>query len=280
MTELPLHKPATTRPYFLEVRHHSQEKLERFDHATPHRHDSHEIILLTSGQMHQKIDGEESTIKSGDLCLIAKGQVHAVTNMQDVSMWVLFFAEENLGEDISLLVLSLFNLQAEHIFNLSQNEQFFMMSLFQAMNILDEEDNDSHLKAELFQHYLSTILLRIERLRQQTLGERNPKKLERYAKVQQFLALLQIHYKEHHGVKFYADTLGLTRRKLATLCQDVIGKRAKDVIAERLNLEARRLLRFQNLSAKEVAYQLGFDEPSYFARFFRKLNGVSPSQFN
>ena len=61
--------------------------------------------------------------------------------------------------------------------------------------------------------------------------------------------------------------------------RDLTGKVAKDHIQDRLALEAKRLLLHTSLSIKEVAYEIGFEEPLHFSGFFKKRVGVSPSQF-
>jgi AraC family transcriptional activator of pobA len=82
-----------------------------------------------------------------------------------------------------------------------------------------------------------------------------------------------------HDVRYFARELGVSPGHLNVLCRHHLGRGAKDVLAERLSVEARRLLLYSDRSAAQVGYTLGFSDPSYFARFFRRENGRSPTAF-
>jgi AraC-like DNA-binding protein len=61
--------------------------------------------------------------------------------------------------------------------------------------------------------------------------------------------------------------------------KDVLGKTAGDIIRDRIAVEAKRLLTNAEMDVKEIAYDLNFEDPSYFTRFFRKNVGTTPEQF-
>lgn len=278
--KIPLfHIKTTNKHLTLRVKNHLQAHLEPLLAAPAHRRDMHEILLVTKGRAEHTVDMDTYWIEERSLCLVAKGQVHDYHTFEDYEIWALFFLEDMLPEHLTGLILALFSLQAQHHFRLTQEEFTHLEILMQEMNRLIEKDTDSYAKDELLQHYLSSVLLHIERIRHKTYVKQHNKKLEFYELTQSFLALLEKHAKEEHGVNFYADLLQLSSRKLSEITQNVLGKRAKLIIEEHLNLEAKRLLRFTSLTAQEVAYDLGFDDPSYFTRFFKKYNSIAPSVF-
>jgi AraC-like DNA-binding protein len=84
---------------------------------------------------------------------------------------------------------------------------------------------------------------------------------------------------KYHQVRTYADLLNITPAKLNRVCARFTGKNASEFILERVILEAKRHLVFTNMSSKEIAYGLGYDDPSYFSRFFRKKTGYTPTRF-
>jgi AraC-like DNA-binding protein len=94
-----------------------------------------------------------------------------------------------------------------------------------------------------------------------------------------FSQLVDQYYNQIQHVKEYAELLGESPVQLNRAVKSVTGKTASDVIIERLILEAKRLLLFSELSNKEVAYKLNYEDPSYFARIFRKKTGLTPSAF-
>lgn len=110
-------------------------------------------------------------------------------------------------------------------------------------------------------------------------GEETPGDTDARAdrRLDRFRQLVELHYREHRSLDFYADTLGLTRRTLSRLVTAHLGCTPLDVIHRRLALEAYRLLRFTNATAAQVAGELGFEDPSYFSRFYLRMIGRRPA---
>ena len=94
-----------------------------------------------------------------------------------------------------------------------------------------------------------------------------------------FRRLLDVHFQQHKQVKFYCEALGLSEKRLNQTTSTVLGKTPKQVIDEYTVLEGKRLLAHSHLSVKEVAFKMGFEEPTNFAKHFRKHTGQSPQLF-
>jgi AraC family transcriptional activator of pobA len=94
-----------------------------------------------------------------------------------------------------------------------------------------------------------------------------------------FRQLIELHYLEHWSVDRYARRLALSETSLNRLCQSLAGTTAFELIQQRLALEARRRLIYVPVSVAAIAAELGFKDPAYFSRFFRKHSGMSPSVF-
>ena len=90
--------------------------------------------------------------------------------------------------------------------------------------------------------------------------------------------LVEDHYREHRSISFYADALGITPKHLNSLCRQYLHTTVADMQHERLVVESKRLLFFSSLSVKEIAFQLGFEDASYFVRFFKRMTGTTPTQ--
>lgn len=95
-------------------------------------------------------------------------------------------------------------------------------------------------------------------------------------RLDRFRQLVELHYRQHQSLDFYAGALGMTRRTLTRLTTAHLGCTPLDVIHRRLTLEAHRLLRYTNATAAQVAAELGFDDPSYFSRFYQRMTGRRP----
>ncbi|MGI4862854.1 MAG: helix-turn-helix domain-containing protein, partial [Janthinobacterium lividum] len=94
-----------------------------------------------------------------------------------------------------------------------------------------------------------------------------------------FTNLLDTHYASLHQVSDYAARLRLRPGVLNEQLRQQSGKTAGTLLHERLVLEARRLLFHTGLSVAEIAFALGFEDPSYFSRFFRRLTGQAPAAY-
>lgn len=77
----------------------------------------------------------------------------------------------------------------------------------------------------------------------------------------------------------YATLVGVSEKKIQRLVKNRINKKLSELIAHRQLVEAKRQLYFTGKSNKEIAYYIGFDDPSYFNRFFKKNTGLTPEQF-
>jgi AraC-like DNA-binding protein len=94
-----------------------------------------------------------------------------------------------------------------------------------------------------------------------------------------FDALLQKHYLENKDVAFYAQKLNLTPNHLSETIKSVTGKSAKKRIEEALIFEAKSLLRQTQMSIKEITYWLGFEDDSYFVKFFKQAENITPNAY-
>jgi AraC-like DNA-binding protein len=97
--------------------------------------------------------------------------------------------------------------------------------------------------------------------------------------VEEFNELLQKNYTKERSVRFYADALHTHPNNLNFLVKKYTGSTAKETIADYIILEAKYLLHATALTVKEIAYELGFDDPNYFSAFFRKKVNLSPLQY-
>lgn len=94
-----------------------------------------------------------------------------------------------------------------------------------------------------------------------------------------FCDLVEAHFRDHLTLTEYAGRLSVTEARLNDICRRMADLPSKEVVHDRLQQEARRLLRYSAVPVSEISYQLGFADPAYFSRFFTKRAGVPPSQF-
>jgi AraC family transcriptional activator of pobA len=99
------------------------------------------------------------------------------------------------------------------------------------------------------------------------------------SRLRRFRTLVEAHYLEHWPVERYAAELSVSESSLNRLCRMLAGSTAFEVIQQRLALEARRRLSYVADGVAVLAAELGFKDPAYFCRFFRKHHGMSPTEF-
>ncbi len=97
-------------------------------------------------------------------------------------------------------------------------------------------------------------------------------------RLDRFRQLVELHFRQQRGLDFYADALGMTRRTLSRLTTAQLGCTPMEMIHGRVALEAHRLLRYTNATAAQIAGELGFDDPSYFSRFYQRVTGRRPGE--
>lgn len=94
-----------------------------------------------------------------------------------------------------------------------------------------------------------------------------------------FMKLLSMHYKEERKVEFYASKLCITSKYLSSLVKKASGQTPNKWIDEIVMEEIQHLLRYSNVSIKEIAYQLNFSNASFFGKYVKRYTGVSPHQY-
>ena len=97
--------------------------------------------------------------------------------------------------------------------------------------------------------------------------------------IRSFKLLLEDNFKKYHMVSEYASMLNVTPNYLNEVVSRAVKVSAKELITERIILEAKRMLLFSDKSSKEIGYSLGFDDPSHFSTFFKKGAGVTMQEF-
>ena len=130
---------------------------------------------------------------------------------------------------------------------------------------------------EILRALLRILFVRIHRLMSETHPLMGNSRAARV--VGQFTLAVESRFREKWTVADYARELRLTANHLNDTVREQTGHSAGDLIRHRILLDARRQLLHSELGVAEIAYQLGFPDPSYFSRFFRRADGRSPAEF-
>lgn len=150
--------------------------------------------------------------------------------------------------------------------------------LFSQIN--DELSFQDRSSEEMIRTYLKQIIIRATRQwKKQNLERENNFINSDLEFFRDFSRLVDIHFKEKHSVSDYAGLLNIAPKTLSNKFHKLNLENPNEMIKNRIILEAKRLLLYSNLSIKEIAYQLGYDDPAYFNRMFAQKSGKTPAVF-
>ncbi len=142
----------------------------------------------------------------------------------------------------------------------------------------DEMDSRDTLQQEMLQMMLKRLLILFTRIYKSQDGY-EAIETPQVDIVREFNYLVETHFREKHAVSDYAALLNKSPKTLSNLFKKVYDKTPLQLIQQRIMLEVRRLLRYTDDPISEIGYEVGFNDVQSFSRFFKKNEGVSPSEF-
>ena len=132
----------------------------------------------------------------------------------------------------------------------------------------------------LQRHFLSALLLWMERWYEATRAEQRAADDPDVQLYRRFSEVLERDYARHHDAPHYSDALGLPQAALSRALVNVTGRTTKELITDRRMLEAARLLRFSDMSVGEIAYRAGYGDQLYFSRALQaRSSAEAPSAY-
>ena len=245
--------------------------------GAPHVLSFYEVFLVTEGRGQIDLDGRPYRLSPGSLFFTSPGQPRQWT-MQGLDGLCLFFTagfiEEFFKDPLFLFTLPYFHRDGGtlHV-KLKAADAAVLASRFRSMKreIHRLRADSAHaLRAGLYES-----LIQLARLYTATTGA-PPREHPTAIRLRR---LVEQDFQQHHRPSSYARKLGVTVGHLNQLSRLHLGKSAGVVIRERLAIEAKRQLAHTNRTAAEIGYGLGFKDPAYFARFFKRETGASPSGY-
>lgn len=242
-----------------------------------HRHDYFFILALKKGKGHHEIDFKSYNVCDNSVFFMHPGQVHHLTLKAGSTGYLMqfktdFYYAHNKASNQLLRRASnknLCQLDAKRFTKLIS----ILTYIFQEYTHRQERYEEV-IKANLGIFFIE--LIRHQRKGKNSLDKVNPYMQER---LEEFLELLEVHVSRHKQVSHYADMLKLSSYQLNAITKATLGKTCSELINEHIILESKRYLLATSNQVKDIAYTLGYDDVSYFIRFFRKHTGYSPEAF-
>jgi len=246
----------------------------------PHRHAFYEIIYIKQGKGFHIIDFENYPITPGSLYLFSPDQIHFWQLTKPLEGISIKFNENFLLLSPSELYLSEyldFFHNAEYPPNIALNngKGDEIEYLFNRIN--KEYHSNGYIRDLKIRSYLVILLIEIQRIFMAGFNKRD--KLRGSSVVSLFKKMVSKNFLTHRSTSFYARKLGISEAYLHELTRENAGMTPGQIIRKEIAMEAKRMLAHTTDTISEIGYKLGFEDPSYFGRFFKRETGLSPKSF-
>lgn len=249
--------------------------------TTTHRTDFYHIIWFQKGSPTHLVDFNPIKIKPNTLLFLNKDIVQRFDNKIKIDGKAILFTDSFFCKTEADTTYLRNNILFNDLFSVSQiqlNNQtnLFAEHLQQMTNeLLNSKDNS---QADILKNLLHNFLLHSEReKRKQNFIE--IKKDANLDYVMLFKDLLEKNYKTQKQVNYYAKAMIISEKRLNQATSKLFGKTPKEIIDDRIMLEAKRILSHTNESVKEICFYLGFEEPTNFIKYFKKHSTITPTEF-
>lgn len=238
----------------------------------PHGHKDYlEIIYLQAGAGAHQIDFNRFPVKPHCLYLVMPGQIHSWELTEIPKGYVVMVQKDFLlDHPFYDALFQTFPLAFPSGFELTHIHET-VVGIFRSIEVEYEQRNTNY--QAIIQTYLQLLLNLLKRESKSGETPALPGLLK------DFFALVDAQFRTNHEVGEYARQLNSTTKTLNTTCRKTVDRTAGEIINERLTTESKKLLLYSFQNLKEIAYELGFTDPSHFNKFFKRQTGVLPSVY-
>jgi transcriptional regulator, AraC family len=246
------------------------EDCHEFNFDGMHRHAFYELLLFTEvpeDALHS-IDFEENPVRTDCLYILNPGQVYSIA-LTSHKGFLITIRPEYL-QSSGLLFENRLGSMAPSILNFGDKD---MKNIRVFAEVLYEEYTGLQ-RPQIITAHINTLLSYLSLFIRDYHAENGISN-----RMRSLLELIEQHYISEHNVAFYAAKLSLGNKRLNVLSVESFGQTAKQLLASRLLLQAKRLISTSHSTFKEIASGLGFKDASYFSRFFRQQSGMTPEKF-
>ncbi|MCL4640381.1 MULTISPECIES: helix-turn-helix domain-containing protein [Olivibacter] len=246
--------------------------------ATPHRHDHYELVWALGDGEHF-INFKPYPLQRNRIYFLQLGQVHQFPEFER-SGWIFLISEELMQYFFSLHPQE----EGKGLFDTFSTQPFVDMDedtirfLRHIIQLLLLEQNQKPLGKNMLFHLTASLLLLLNTKHaseKKSVILSNPERKV----LLDLRKLIQKHYRDAHGINFYLNMLHVPAKTLNRICRKATGKTVHELFEDKLLTEAKMALLSTSNSVKEIAFDLGFNDPAYFGRFFKRVTGFTPLKY-
>jgi AraC family transcriptional activator of pobA len=253
--------------------------LERFPQLeAAHRQDFFSILILEQADGEIAIDSHRIRLDRPKIIIIKPRCISSIDMNRIAKGRLICFTEDFFSLRYNNNILHQFSFLGWDTIPFARLNEGQKERCDMVLNLMSSEYSEHGQESgKVLRSYLNILLFEVERIFQ-TAGA-VVKKHRTSEKLLQFEGLIDKYYTSKKLPSDYADMLHVSPNYLNKLCKKETGQTAGDIIRKRIAVEAQRMLHYTSLSVNEIAYKLGFENPSYFNTFFKKQTGTTPERF-
>lgn len=259
----------------LLVNLHNVNMEEHHDTVTPHRDEHYLLMVAKEGRFTLNLDFELVTVEAPAMLFVFPGQVHNVVDAENPQGWALSFDPSLIDNDFQLVLENKFSGPV-----ILDKESAFFQQLTILLNLIEKiqqapvDDYTGRTIQSLLAALLSFLAGNIT-----TADDHRSKETRADFIGREFNRLLKLNYRLWKQPSQYASEIAVSVSHLNDTIKDLTGISVSSHIQQYSILEAKRLLYFTDMSVKEIGYKLGYDEPVYFGKLFKKITNLTPLAF-
>ncbi|SHH23588.1 AraC-type DNA-binding protein [Chryseolinea serpens] len=240
-----------------------------------HRHDFFYILALKKGAGRHEIDFVPYDVHDHAVFVMRPGQVHQHTLKARSAGYLIEFKPDfyHPHDKVSAQPLRKASAVNWHPLDASRFNKLFPLLTY----IFEEYTEKQEGYGEVIKANLGIFF--IELVRQNSKPPSTPVNSYAQERLEDFLELLETHIASHKQVADYGEMMNLSPYQLNAITKATLGKTCSELINEHIILESKRYLLATSNQVNQVAYHLGYEDVSYFIRFFKKHTGHSPEAF-
>ena len=242
-----------------------------------HRHDYYFILALIKGKGKHTIDFITYEITDYSIFFMRPGQVHQLSLNKGCTGYLMQFSKDFYRPG---------NKTDQQLLRSASNKNFCKLdlkksnNLFNVLSYIYKEYNEKEkMYFDIIKANLSIFFVELTRYRENQIKPESKNTIFTQERLDEFLELLENNIYKYKQVSEYADMLNLSTFQLNSMTKSNLGKTCSTLIDEQIILEAKRYLLATTEQVKEIAYNLGYEDVSYFIRFFKKHTGRTPEAY-
>lgn len=248
--------------------------------TVPHSHTYHQLIWFFDSKSKHLVDFNTYDVKADTIIFIAKDQVHAFDDNHETEGLLIHFNDSFfMHTEVDIFLKYQIFKTNENPFYTLDNEAIAAGKTYMQLIKNEMAYRKRFGFEDTVRFLLKCFLIQLERTHQNGVDKKLALTSTENLRFYHFKELVEENYKKGLPVSRYADLMSISTKTLNTITKKVSDRSPSEHIADRIILQSKRLLRFSELNVGEIAFKVGFDDPSYFIKYFKRHVGFSPMVF-